>query len=257
MSQDKLFQVQIIGFPLQLWSRAASHQEDIKREFDIIRAGELEDSVPNRLHLLLQQLGGQYASEETWQEIRRLAARGDELCDVTFSVPFGAAEAARQLASILNEVDEYCRSGLNLISLATPADLVAFREWFLEEFPNQIENGKPPVAWHQAAQPTELRQPPATTSRPFATVRFAGPLDLNTAGRLRDAIQLERAKSQGDLVLDLEEVDFVDSVGIGLLMATYKRLAAEDGHMRLIASSRLQDLLKWSGLTDILRPESP
>jgi hypothetical protein len=50
------------------------------------------------------------------------------------------------LGAILDEVDELCRQGQYLLTLATPPDLVAYRHWLLEEFTRQIA-GQEPVAW--------------------------------------------------------------------------------------------------------------
>jgi hypothetical protein len=46
---------------------------------------------------------------------------------------------------MLEEADEYCRSD-QLLTLATPPTLVAFRRWYLGEFIAQID-GRPPQPW--------------------------------------------------------------------------------------------------------------
>ena len=52
-----------------------------------------------------------------------------------------------ELRSTLAEADEFCRRG-ELLTLATPPEYVAFREWFLGEIVRQLE-GKPPTPWRQ------------------------------------------------------------------------------------------------------------
>ena len=49
---------------------------------------------------------------------------------------------------MLDEADVFCREG-ELLTLATPADEVAFRRWFLNEFVRQLR-GEPPRRWSGA-----------------------------------------------------------------------------------------------------------
>ena len=53
----------------------------------------------------------------------------------------------RQLGALLEEVDDFCRSGQHLITLATPPESLAFRRWYLNEFIAQMERHEPPVPW--------------------------------------------------------------------------------------------------------------
>jgi anti-anti-sigma factor len=66
------------------------------------------------------------------------------------------------------------------------------------------------------------------------TVSVAGELDLANATTLRHA--LERAAG-GELVLDMSELEFIDSTGIALLVAAHHRLNGNgDVGFRLIGS---------------------
>jgi hypothetical protein len=47
---------------------------------------------------------------------------------------------------MLDEADEYCRSGQHLLTLAADDEIVRFRHWYLEQFIAQIA-GEQPVAW--------------------------------------------------------------------------------------------------------------
>ncbi|MFO7547489.1 MAG: STAS domain-containing protein [Acidimicrobiia bacterium] len=259
---DDLVEVRLIGVPIEVWRRASAHQEAIQREFDIIRAGEAEESVPNRLRSLIDDLDGLFGgvSESTWAELHEAADRGDAAVDLVFRVPVAAGLAARQLADMLDEVDEFCRAGEHLVSLATPPELLAFRNWFLGEFTNQAGEGLRPVPWEahddgRAATGLPVEPPPDTSG--IARVAFAGPLDLATAEQLRESIQEKLDPSVSQLVVDLSNIGFVDSIGISLLVSVHNRLVEQGASMRLIAPRRLQDLLELSGLTEILRPEEP
>jgi anti-anti-sigma factor len=63
---------------------------------------------------------------------------------------------------------------------------------------------------------------------------LAGELDLANAGTL--AAQLEQG-TEGEVVLDMTELEFIDSTGIALLVATHRRLnRAEEVCFRLVGS---------------------
>ena len=168
--------------------------------------------------------------------------------------------AARSMAAMMAEVDEFCRAGDHLMTLATPPEVVALREWVLEELTRQIDEGGEPVPWSNhvsRAGRSSKAADPASSRAGSETIVFEGSLDLATVGELRDTIQERRSRGPGQIVVDLTGVGFVDSIGIGLLITTHTRLEEEGVVLRLIVSPRLKELLKLSGLTDLLRPEDP
>jgi anti-anti-sigma factor len=77
----------------------------------------------------------------------------------------------------------------------------------------------------------------------------AGELDLANAETLRDA--LERAAGDCEIVLDMSELEFIDSTGIALLVAMHHR-RNRDGEVgfRLIASENasVQRVMAVTGL---------
>ncbi len=59
-------------------------------------------------------------------------------------------------------------------------------------------------------------------------VAVKGDLDLKTADPLREALdKLTDRYRDKNLVLDLSEVDFVDSSGLGVILGRYRRLAPQ------------------------------
>lgn len=250
MNSDGLIDIRLLGMPVDLWRRASAHQEALQREFEIIRTTTAGESVPHRLLELIDGFRTQFGdtSDATWDELRLAAEAGATAKDLTFRLPEAAAGAARELNVMMAEVDAYCHGGNHLLTLATPPDQVALREWILGELINQIE-GQAPVRWDDFIR--ERRREEADK------IVFDGSLDLATAGGLRDEIQERRSRGVRTLVVDLSRVGFVDSIGISLLVTTHNRLEEEGATMRLIAPRRVQELLRLTGLTEILNPEDP
>jgi hypothetical protein len=150
----ELATVLIIGLPLDLHARAAEHGEELRREFTLIAAQlqhEGSASVPRRLVELIDTLRGRYAGFSTDQEdaLEAAIAAGRSSIDLTFRVPADVGEAAVALGAMLDDADEYCREGKHLLTLATPPDLVAYRQWYLGQFIEQSRGG-PPAPWTPA-----------------------------------------------------------------------------------------------------------
>lgn len=79
-------------------------------------------------------------------------------------------------------------------------------------------------------------------------------------GRL-DASQAEKAdafleKLSGPVVLDLSELNYISSAGIGILMKAYKRLHASGGTIQLVNLTRhVRNVFHYAGLESIFRIE--
>ena len=84
-------------------------------------------------------------------------------------------------------------------------------------------------------------------------VTVSGEVDLFTVPRL-DA-ELVEATSSGvpALLVDLRAVTFIDSAGLGVLVAAFKRCRAHRGAMHLVVTSReVRRLLEVLGLDAVL-----
>lgn len=153
--------VVLLRLPLDLYARATQWQADLMREFALITIGEESghgraDSdvpVPARLLKVVGEMRDRYAAltASTTQEIEEAQRLGEASADVTYSLPPEAADDLRQLGELLDEVDEFCRSG-DLLTLAAPSDVAAFRRWFLGEFARQLQ-GEEPTPWPTRADP--------------------------------------------------------------------------------------------------------
>jgi len=69
---------------------------------------------------------------------------------------------------------------------------------------------------------------------PTVTVELVGELDIATADTLRRVLlDLVVAQAERTVVLDLSELEFVDSTGLSVFIDAHKRLVSEGGSLRL------------------------
>jgi anti-sigma B factor antagonist len=69
-----------------------------------------------------------------------------------------------------------------------------------------------------------------------AVVTVRGEIDLGSAHRVRDAVLELLHDGHRRLVLDLAAVEFLDSVGLGMLVASLKRTRALGGELALVVT---------------------
>jgi hypothetical protein len=146
---DREIEVRIIGMPLDVYRKASEHFDELKREFTFLRDEKgLTVSAPQRLLDVSRRLSTRYRGFTTTPNTIRDAAlsRGDKVIDLTYEVPSSVKDACIELIGLLDEADEYCRSGGHLLTLAAPQEVVDFRRWFLEEFVRQVD-GAEPMSW--------------------------------------------------------------------------------------------------------------
>jgi hypothetical protein len=158
-----LIDVHLLGLPVPLAARSQQHFEELMREFVLIAAGheqgQSDHGVPARLMTLVETLVQQFGAVAGPAEDRLADAidRGDPVIDDhVLEVPAGAGPAAQALGALIDEADEYCRRGQHLLTLATPADCVAYRRWYLDQVITQIE-GAAPIAWPDSVEARNLR----------------------------------------------------------------------------------------------------
>lgn len=90
-------------------------------------------------------------------------------------------------------------------------------------------------------------------------VDVAGEVDLHTAPRLRAVLDdvTDSAGSPGhtqaDVVVDLTQVGFIDSTGLGELVGAHKALVRRSATLHLaVTSERIRRLLSLTGLDEML-----
>lgn len=255
-SGGPLATVHILGLPLDLVSRANQHWDELLREFAVIRTEGHQD-LPSRLLDLVQEATAKFAN---FADLRSAAvaaavARGDTSVDVEFKVPFEVREACLRLEALLAESDEFCREGATLLTLASPPDIAEFRRWYLGQFVEQIDGGAPTPWPAHASRPADLIAR-TDVQGDQATVRVAGELDLGTAARLRSVLVEVQSRPVTRVVVDLAGVRFVDSTGLSVLIAAWKRLCEQDRVLVLRAPRpNVRQLLNVSGLSQLLLVE--
>jgi anti-anti-sigma factor len=91
-----------------------------------------------------------------------------------------------------------------------------------------------------------------------AELALSGDLDMSATFRLEPALdRLLDGDDVGELVLDLSDVAFVDSSGLGLLLATYQRSQETERPMAIVNSRpEIQRVFRLAGVDDVL-PISP
>lgn len=83
--------------------------------------------------------------------------------------------------------------------------------------------------------------------------KLAGEIDAYTAPRVRDEL-LPRAEQSGvKMVVDLSEVNYMDSTGLGIFVGLFKALKEHNGELVLQGmSDRLKRLFDITGLADVM-----
>ncbi|MDP3711768.1 MAG: hypothetical protein Q8R60_04710 [Mycobacteriales bacterium] len=143
---DPVVAVHLRDVPVRIWKRSAEHHDELMREMALLAlADETSQALPARLVELIDVLGRRYggASERPEAERDDAIAAGVDRIDLTTEVPASAGGAAAVLGALLLEVEEFCRDGDQLLTLAQPAVQAHFNAWYLEQFTTQCAGGDP------------------------------------------------------------------------------------------------------------------
>jgi hypothetical protein len=154
---ETLHRVEILDLPIPLHARSQEHGAELVREMYLIaqqlhadpaHQATAQHALPARLLALVDELGQQFAGFTTSQDLRLTEATNAGLpsIELVYELPAAAAPAAQHLSDIFDEADEFCLAGQHLLTLATPAELVAYRHWFLGEIVGQLR-GEAPTSW--------------------------------------------------------------------------------------------------------------
>ncbi|MFC4767287.1 anti-sigma F factor antagonist [Effusibacillus consociatus] len=85
-------------------------------------------------------------------------------------------------------------------------------------------------------------------------VRLAGELDHHTAEVVRDRVESELEKGEyKNLIISMEQLSFMDSSGLGVILGRYKRISQLGGKMSLCSvNDSIRKIFELSGIPQIL-----
>ena len=83
----------------------------------------------------------------------------------------------------------------------------------------------------------------------YKLVEIKGDLDIYAEDEFRDFIELELENIDKDLLIDIKDLAYLDSTGLGLFMKIYK-LINEKGHSVKIINPK-ENILKLFKITDL------
>ncbi|GIJ48176.1 anti-sigma factor antagonist [Virgisporangium aliadipatigenens] len=90
------------------------------------------------------------------------------------------------------------------------------------------------------------------------TVRVGGDLDVDTVPELQDVLVGWADRPGGRVVLDLSELEFCDSTGLGALVGLRRRLLAAGGSLALVGvSGQVARLFSYTGLAPMFGIDAP
>lgn len=85
----------------------------------------------------------------------------------------------------------------------------------------------------------------------WTVVAASGDLDVASSPLLRDQLDRLISAGMGRVIVDLDEVDFIDSTGLGTLVGAAHKARSADGDVRLVCSNtRLLKVISIAGLDD-------
>ncbi len=91
---------------------------------------------------------------------------------------------------------------------------------------------------------------------PRVVVKLAGELDHHAAQAVRMSLDAMLTPGVRDMTLDLADLRFMDSSGIGVIIGRYKKLAVRGGTMSVKnANEQVDKVLRMSGLYSILQKQ--
>ncbi len=81
---------------------------------------------------------------------------------------------------------------------------------------------------------------------------LGGSLDIATSPTLRAALIDAADREQHEIIVDLSDLEFLDSTGLGALIGAHKRAGEHGGAVRLVAQEgQILRLLRITGLLDV------
>jgi stage II sporulation protein AA (anti-sigma F factor antagonist) len=86
-------------------------------------------------------------------------------------------------------------------------------------------------------------------------IHLTGELDMHIADEFRMKVDLEIDKyGVKNLILNLENVSFIDSSGLGVILGRYKKLSQSGGSVSIVeVSEQVKHILELAGMLKIIK----
>ena len=89
---------------------------------------------------------------------------------------------------------------------------------------------------------------------PWVTLKVGGEVDILTSPVLEAELTTVLDEGSSSIVLDLEDVTFLDSTGLSVLLACSKRCQSQGGSIRLVSLQRnVRRVLEITGLMEVFQ----
>lgn len=114
------------------------HVSDVVRELQLIQVGRDDGStageLPPRLCELIPELlsAFSHARDSSRRQAEEARMRGDDTFTLEVTLPRASADTVATLGDLLEEVDDYARSG-DLLTLPASDEVVALRRWLVAQ----------------------------------------------------------------------------------------------------------------------------
>jgi len=83
-------------------------------------------------------------------------------------------------------------------------------------------------------------------------IRIQGEIDVYTSPRVKEIISELIEQGHYQLIIDLEEVRYIDSTGLGVLIGALKRVREHEGSINLICTNpQIKKIFNITGLVKI------
>lgn len=90
----------------------------------------------------------------------------------------------------------------------------------------------------------------------FLLIEVKGDLDIYSEDEFKSFIEREIENTDKDLVIDIKDLDYLDSTGLGLFMKIYKLAKEKDRSVSIInPKENILKLFKITDLTDVFNME--
>lgn len=91
-----------------------------------------------------------------------------------------------------------------------------------------------------------------STSSTTTTARLSGEIDTYTVPEVRHAFDELEVPTGGDVVVDLRDVAFLDSSGLGAIIGLYHRTVGSGARLRLVCGDSTLGLVRLMHLDQVI-----